>query len=99
AITTRKPVMRERIDFDEFYSPIVREAYDAGLRSGCSVPLISHDQVLGSINVGSMNEAAFTRRDAELLEQIADQVAIAVENALNFQRAERERDHNQLLLD
>lgn len=99
AIATRQTVMRERIDLNEFYSPIMREAYNAGLRCGCSVPLISHDQVLGTINVGSLTEAAFTKRDAELLEQIAGQVAIAVENALNFQRAERERDHNQLMLD
>ena len=99
AIATRQTVMRERIDLNEFYSPIMREAYNAGLRCGCSVPLISHDQVLGTINVGSLTEAAFTKRDAELLEQIAGQVAIAVENALNFQRAERERDHNQLLLE
>ena len=99
AIATRKTVLRDRIDFEEFYSPIIREAYNVGLRSGCSVPLICHDQVLGTINVGSMRESAFTRRDAELLEQIAGQVAIAVQNALNFQRAERERDHNQLLLD
>lgn len=99
AIATRKTVLRDRIDFEEFYSPIIREAYNVGLRSGCSVPLICHDQVLGTINVGSMRESAFTRRDAELLEQIAGQVAIAVQNALNFQRAERERDHNKLLLD
>ena len=99
AIVTRQTVMRERIDFDEFYSPIIREAYNAGLRCGCSVPLISHDEVLGTLNVGSLHEAAFTKRDAELLEQIAGQVAIAVENSLNFQRAKRERDHNQLLLD
>ena len=99
AMETRQTVLRERIDLNEFYSPIMREAYNAGLRCGCSVPLISHDQVLGTINVGSLREAAFTRADAELLEQIAGQVAIAVENALNFQRAERERDHNQLLLE
>ena len=40
AIATRKTVMRERIDLEEFYSPIMREAYKAGLRSGCSAPLI-----------------------------------------------------------
>jgi len=84
AMATRQTVMRDRIDFEEFYSPIIREAYNAGLRSGCSVPLISHDQVLGTINVGSLSEAAFTRKDAELLEQIAKQVAIAVENSLAF---------------
>ena len=89
AIATRQTVLRERLDFNEFHSPIMREAYNAGLRSGCSVPLICHDRVLGTINVGSMSEAAFTPNDAELLEQIAVQVAIAVENALNFERAER----------
>ena len=99
AMATRQTVLRDRIDFNEFYSPIIREAYNAGLRCGCSVPLISHDEVLGTINVGSLREAAFTRRDAELLEQIAGQVAIAVENTLNFQRAKRERDHNQLMLE
>ena len=99
AMATRQTVRRDRIDFNEFYSPVIREAYDAGLRCGCSVPLISHDEVLGTINVGSMHEAAFTERDAELLEQIAGQVAIAVENTLNFQRAQRERDQNQLLLE
>lgn len=99
AIKTRATVLRDRIDFDEFFSPVMRIAYDAGLRSGCSVPLISHDQVLGAINVGSLRESAFTEGDAELLRQIASQVAIAVENSLNFQRAARERDRHQLLLE
>jgi len=84
AIATRKTVMRDRLDFNEFHSPIMREAYNAGLRCGISVPLICHDQVLGTINVGSLKECAFTRDDAELLEQIATQVAIAVENSLAF---------------
>ena len=99
AIATRKTVRRDRLDLEEFYSPIMREAYKAGLRCGVSVPLISHDQVLGTINLGSKREYAFTDEDAHLLEQIGSQVAIAVENALNFQRAERERNRHQLLLE
>ena len=97
-ISTRKTILRDRIDFEEFRVPEMRLAYAAGLRCGCSVPLISHDQVLGSINVGAFREEAFTPEDAELLEQIARPVAVAVENALNFQRAERERDRVQLML-
>jgi formate hydrogenlyase transcriptional activator len=97
-ISTRKTILRHTVDFNEFFVPQMRLAYAAGLRCGCSVPLISHDQVLGSINVGAMRESAFTTEDAELLEQIAGPVAIAVENALNFQRAERERDRFQLML-
>ena len=98
-IKTRSTVRRDKIDFEEFPLPQLRLAYDAGLRCGCSVPLISHDRVLGAINVGAFHEAAFTEKDAELLEQIAGPIAIAVENALNFERAERERDRKQVLLE
>ena len=97
-IKTRKTVLRDKIDFEEFHAPQLRMAYEAGLRCGCSVPLIYQDQVLGTINVGAFREAAFTRADAELLEQIAGPVAVAVENALNFQRAKHERDRFQLML-
>src|SRR3712207_1999272 len=77
AIRTRAPVLRGRVDFEEFYAPEIRLAYESGLRSGCSVPLISHERVLGTINLGSVNEAAFTEADVELLRLIADPVAIA----------------------
>jgi len=99
AFTTRKTVLRDRNDFEEFYSPYFRQMIEAiGLRCGCNVPLIVQDQVVGVLSLGSYQEAAFTQQDATLLEQIAGQLAIAVQNAVNFQRAERERDRNQLLL-
>jgi formate hydrogenlyase transcriptional activator len=58
----------------------------AGLKSGCLVPLISHDRALGILGVGSLQENAFTADDAELLNQVGKQVAIAVENALAFRQ-------------
>jgi formate hydrogenlyase transcriptional activator len=99
AIKTRKTLVRDRIDFEEFYAPQIRVAYSGGLRSGICVPLISHGNVLGGLNIGSTREAAFTADDVKILEEIAGQVAIGVENALNFQRAERERDRKQTLLE
>jgi len=99
AITTRKTVLRDLVDLKEFHAPIMKQALEAGLRSGCSVPLFCHDRILGTINVGSMHECAFSNDDKELLEQISTQVAIAVENSLNFERAERERKRSQLLLE
>jgi formate hydrogenlyase transcriptional activator len=48
------------------------------------VPLISHDRALGTLGVGSFTEHAFTEDDADLLNQVGKQVAIAVENALAF---------------
>ncbi|HVF41827.1 MAG TPA: sigma 54-interacting transcriptional regulator [Pyrinomonadaceae bacterium] len=99
AIRTRAPVLRGRVDFEEFHAPEIRLAYESGLRSGCSVPLISHERVLGTINLGSMREAAFTEDDVELLRQIADPVAIAVENAVNFERASKEGARVRTLLE
>lgn len=99
AIRTRSTVLRERVDLEEFHSPLMRAAYENGLRSGCSVPLISHERVLGAINLGSTRESAFAEADAELLRQIADPVAIAVENVLNFERATKEGARVRTLLE
>jgi formate hydrogenlyase transcriptional activator len=78
AFTTRQPVISGPD------SPPNSIARRAGLKSGCMVPLISHDRALGILGVGSLKENAFTEDDAELLNQIGKQVAIAVENALAF---------------
>jgi formate hydrogenlyase transcriptional activator len=59
-----------------------------GLRSLCCMPLISHCNVLGTLNLGSRRDAFFTDGDLHFFSQAADQVAIALENALSFQRIE-----------
>ena len=79
AFTTRQPV----ISGEEPSSTIGKRT---GLKSGCVVPLISHDRALGILGVGSLQENAFTEDDADLLNQIGKQVAIAVENALAFRQ-------------
>ena len=76
--TTRQPVMSR---LDHLADPIGKRA---GLKSGCTVPLISHDRVLGILGVAKINETPFSEDDAELLNQIGKQIAIAVENALAF---------------
>ena len=82
AFSTRKPVISSASDYEKM--PSLRRFADAGLKSGCAVPLISRNRALGVIGISSRQEAAFTLEDAELLRQIANQVAIAVENALAF---------------
>jgi len=106
AIMSRRPVLvGPVVDLTRFSSPWVRHAVDNGVRSGCAAPLISHDRTLGALSVVSLREDAFTEADAELLSQCASQIAIAVDNALNFERARaaeqelaRKLDHLRLLL-
>jgi len=78
AFTTRQPVLRTDGDLA---GPVGKRT---GLKSSCTVPLISHNRVLGILGVSSFKEGAFTDSDTELLNQIGKQVAIAVENALAF---------------
>lgn len=79
AFKTRQPVISSGYP----PSPIGKRA---GLKSGCVVPLVSHDRALGILGVGSLQENAFTEDDADLLNQVGKQVAIAVENALAFRQ-------------
>src|SRR6266436_5152074 len=58
----------------------------SGLKSGIKVPLISHDRVLGILGVGRLSEDSFTQEDVDLLTAVGEQVAIAVENALAYQK-------------
>src|SRR5262249_15750017 len=101
---SRHPVILRTIDFRGF--PEDPRLEDARGKSACSVHLMSNGQTLGSLGLASKQEDAFTDDDVSLLAQIANQVAIAVENARNFERAESlreklaiERDRLRLLLD
>ena len=86
ALTTRKPVFVNRYNIERYSSDIARRVLNEGLKSVLCLPLISHGRPLGTLCVGSLKEENFPRRDAELLQHVANQIAIAVENALAFGR-------------
>ena len=86
AFISRKPVLLRSIDPERFPSAVARMLITEGIRSTCSVPMISHDQALGTLSVGSLHEAAFTEEDARVLTQVANQIAMAVENALAYRQ-------------
>src|SRR5438046_7153423 len=78
AFTTRQPAMS---GLDHSADSVGKRA---GIKSGCTVPLISHDRVLGILGVARLSENAFTEDDAQLLTEVRQQVAIAVQNALAY---------------
>ncbi len=87
AITTGKPAIFWESDLREMAkaSPIAQELLDRGVKSFCSIPLLSHNRALGALNVGRRSDAGFSPEEIELLCQVAQQIAIAVENALAYQ--------------
>ncbi|MFZ5857572.1 MAG: GAF domain-containing protein [Chloroflexota bacterium] len=54
-------------------------------RSEIALPLIVGDRILGALDVQSTREAAFGQEDIQTLQNMANQVAVALENARLFQ--------------
>src|SRR3984893_17276567 len=79
--------------------PVIPE----GLKAGCMVPLVSRNRVLGLLGLGRREENAFSEADMGFLAQVASQLAIAVENALEYgqiaQAKERLAEHKLYLED
>ncbi len=82
ALTTREPVLNDYSKSED------ARVVSSGLKSGCTAPLLFRDRVLGILSIKSLRENAFSKDDAELLGQVAKQVAIAVENALAYREIE-----------
>jgi formate hydrogenlyase transcriptional activator len=53
-------------------------------RTGCVLPLISRDRVWGVLVLDRLKEQVFLQQEIDFVKQIANQVAIAVENALSY---------------
>ncbi len=59
-------------------------------RSEMGLPLILHgNEAIGALTVQSVEEAAFTQEDIAALQTMADQLAVAIENARLHQQAQR----------
>jgi formate hydrogenlyase transcriptional activator len=82
AFRTRKPAilhaaqLRELTTDDDFTR--------FGMQEACSIPLVSRDRIVGTLDLGRLNPSPFTDDDLESLTQIANQVAIAVDNAIAY---------------
>jgi formate hydrogenlyase transcriptional activator len=83
---TGKALLVNRLDARNFPSGTTELLLKEGIKSGCWLPLQGRERVIGTLNVGSQKESAFVQADLDLLSQIANQVAIAVDNALAFRQ-------------
>ena len=57
--------------------------------SEMALPLISKNIIVGALDVQSMETAAFTDEDVQMLSLLADQVSLAIENARLFEETRR----------
>jgi formate hydrogenlyase transcriptional activator len=90
--TTGQPLLARGAEIDRFSNEIIRALRAEGVQTICCVPLITQGRTFGTLNLASRREDAFPHQDVELLQQVAAQIAIAVENALAFKQIDKLKD-------
>lgn len=84
-IATRKqPLIIDRVDETTVVNPLL---WRKGIQSLLGVPMLVHDEVLGVLHTGSLTARRFTDADIELLQVVADRLALAVQ--VHMSSAER----------
>jgi formate hydrogenlyase transcriptional activator len=81
AIETRSVRFFTANDLHMMQGLLPRAMFDAGVQSVCSVPLITGNKIWGALNPSSMVEEAFGPAEVEYLQQVANQIAVALQNA------------------
>jgi formate hydrogenlyase transcriptional activator len=87
-----KPIVVNRLDPAEMPPEMYSKAAAEGLNSYCDVPLISKNRLLGVLAVARREENAFDSDEVAFLVQVANQMAIAVENALAYREIAELKD-------
>ncbi len=86
AYTTRKPLLLKGLPNEKWPFEMPADPTHEPLKSGCWIPLVGREAVLGTLNIFSRRAENFTGHDCGLFTQIASQVAVALDNALAFRR-------------
>jgi len=102
----QRPLIVPNIDHENRFPKVTAILRDNGVKAICVLPLTTAQRRLGTLGLGSGREHAYQDEELQFLRQVASQVAVAVDNALNYQKAQdyqrelaRERDRLAMVLD
>ena len=105
-IDDQKPILINDTEKESEYVDLIEHARAHGVRSMCILPLSSPRRRLGALVFGTTYQKSYDAEDLKLMCTVTAHVAVAVENALNFEEARsyqellaRERDRLKLLLE
>ena len=80
----QRPVMRGDLEKEQ-QSPGDRRLLDEGIHSYCVVPLVARGNSIGTFTVWSEAKNRYSEADAELLQEVANQVALAIANMKSYE--------------
>jgi formate hydrogenlyase transcriptional activator len=80
----QRPLVRRDLAKEQQY-PNERRLAAEGIQSMCVVPLALHGRCIGLLSVVSQQRNRYSDEDAVLLQEVANQVALAVQNMQSYQ--------------
>ena len=80
----QQPLIIPLLDAETRFPAVVEMLKNRGVRSVCSLPLTTVHRRLGGLALGSLEADAYSREEVSFLSLVANQVALAVDDALNF---------------
>jgi signal transduction histidine kinase len=87
-VINRKPARIADVKNDPRHFPIIEKQTHIITKSLLGVPLITKDKVVGALEVINKQAGEFTVDDEELLQVLAAQAAVAIENTRLFQQSD-----------
>src|SRR5262249_2410625 len=88
ALTSGEARFLNEVELRNDLTDACKRLYAEGIRSICALPLRSRQQIIGTLNIGSLSPDFFKDEDQPFLLQLAGQVAIALDNASSYRRIE-----------
>jgi formate hydrogenlyase transcriptional activator len=103
---SQQPFVVTDTEEDHRFPDFLHRLREVGVRSLAMVPLTTAQHRLGAMGFGRLVPQVITETELQFMQRVGSQVAVAVDNALNFQISQayqiqlaRERDRLQVLLD
>ncbi len=79
AFVRQQPVVRRDLEAERLTASEER-AYGHGFKSLCALPLVIRGKSIGGFTIGSLTRFQYSETDTEFLLEVANQIAIAVDN-------------------
>jgi len=96
---TQETVVLGAFDGDTRFPAFTRKMRSNGLQSLCAFPLTTAHRRLGSLIIASTQPHAYSTEEVRFCSLVADQIALAMDDAINFQASQKAQERLQLLLD
>jgi formate hydrogenlyase transcriptional activator len=87
------------LDRETRFPATINMMREAGLRSLCAFPLTTAYRRLGSLVIASVHRNAYTAEEVRFCSLVAGQIALAMDDAFNFEASRRAQERLELLLD